>query len=534
MTTDPDTSSSAGVAALRSARRANRAAEIDWFEAVYRAYILALSSGIAVLFIAGWVGGVRIDAHTADQVRRLGPAAAGVLVALLVAGGARSGGRGGPLGFEQADVRYLLLAPIPRAAVVRPMAFRTLRAGAFAGAVVGAITGTFASHRLPGATMAWIAAGAAFGTAAALLAAGSALTASGRRVGPRAATAAGGLLVAWSVVDLVTRHSTSPLTGLGHLALAPLGLSSAALVAVGALVAVVVAIAGLRAAAGLSVEAAERRSKLVGELRFAATLRDVRTVLVLQRQLAQDHPRTRPWVRLRPGTRASTAVWRRGWNGALRWPATRVLRLALLGAVAGLSLVAVWHGNSSMLAVAAAAMWTAALGAAEPLAQELDHPSLLDSYPLGREVVFVRHLAVPAAIMLVPAASGIAVALPFGPASLVLTVAAGTALPAVAGAVCGAAVTIIKGPPPPFTPQDFMVPPEFAAIRKMQQLLLPVVIAGLGLATVLAARHTWEMGQPLAAGGTAVTSAFAAASIAGLTILWIRSRDQWVKRMADL
>ena len=35
----------------------------------------------------------------------------------------------------------------------------------------------------------------------------------------------------------------------------------------------------------MSPEAAERRSSLVGQIRFAATLQDVRTVIVLRRQL---------------------------------------------------------------------------------------------------------------------------------------------------------------------------------------------------------------------------------------------------------
>src|SRR5207245_1952185 len=97
------------------------------------------------------------------------------------------------------------------------------------------------------------------------------------------ASLAGATVVAWSIFDLAGRHETSPLTGLGRLALLPT-LSLSPLVAAGIVVAGVAAFAGMSVVPGLSVEAAERRTKLVGELRFAATLRDVRTVLVLQRQ----------------------------------------------------------------------------------------------------------------------------------------------------------------------------------------------------------------------------------------------------------
>src|SRR5205814_10176308 len=40
---------------------------------------------------------------------------------------------------------------------------------------------------------------------------------------------------------------------------------------------------GLHLVGNVSVEAAERRSTLVGQLRFAATLQDIRTVIVLRR-----------------------------------------------------------------------------------------------------------------------------------------------------------------------------------------------------------------------------------------------------------
>src|SRR4029453_5278654 len=79
---------------------------------------------------------------------------------------------------------------------------------------------------------------------------------------------------------------------------------------------------GLRRLGSLSLEAAERRTGLVGQLRFAVTVQDLRTVIVLRRQLAQDRPRNRPWLAL-PG-RNRFVVWRRGWHGLLRFPVARL------------------------------------------------------------------------------------------------------------------------------------------------------------------------------------------------------------------
>src|SRR5690606_5620745 len=76
-----------------------------------------------------------------------------------------------------------------------------------------------------------------------------------------------------------------------------------------------------------SLEAAERRSSLVGQLRFAATMQDLRTVVVLRRQLAMELPRLRPWVRLRVRGTGRLPVFTRGVRGVLRWPAARLARM---------------------------------------------------------------------------------------------------------------------------------------------------------------------------------------------------------------
>src|SRR5258708_21695770 len=110
--------------------------------------------------------------------------------------------------------------------------------------------------------------------------------------------------------------------------------------------------------------------------------------MVLRRQLAQEAPRGRPWIRLpraipwawlrpegsRPAATGPAApgrapvrhlpVWRRGWHGVLRWPALRWARLVVLGALAGAALAGVWRGAPPPGTGGRAARFRAAPGAA--------------------------------------------------------------------------------------------------------------------------------------------------------------------------
>ena len=538
-------SSVEAVGALRAARRANRIATIDWFEALYRAYVTGLFLGIGLIVLAGVVGGQQAGAASLARVVRRGPGALGLVAAVGLYLAARSGSRGGPLAFEQADIRHLLLAPVAREQVIRPVALRQLRSGALAGVCIGAVSGLFASHRLPGPAAAWVLTGALFGVGVIVAALGMAMVVSGTRLGRFPAGTIGAIVIAWSAADMATGRTTSPLTGLGRLALAP-GLHAKAMtglgrfgpapsapanaLAVGAGVLVVagLAAAGVTLAHRLSIEGAERRTKLVGELRFAATLRDVRTVLVLQRQLSQDRPRSTPWIRLPLRGRSRLPVWRRGWRGVLRWRATRVLRVAVLGAVAGAAVAVAARGTWVLLVVAGAALWVAALDCTESLAQELDHPSLFESYPLDRGRLFIQHLPLPIVLALMPSATAVATAVLIDKPSLGPATFAVLAVSAAVTAACGATITIVKGPPPPFTPNDLLMPPEIAAIRKFQQLVFPLIVAGAGLVGLVVIAHTAGRPPSPTAPPPAGFSVFAASMVAMLTIAWLLSRDRLV------
>ena len=60
---------------------------------------------------------------------------------------------------------------------------------------------------------------------------------------------------------------------------------------------IVVVVAAVRLSGRLRVDALTRRAALVSQLRFAVTMQDLRTVIVLRRQLRNEHPRRVPWWR---------------------------------------------------------------------------------------------------------------------------------------------------------------------------------------------------------------------------------------------
>ncbi|MDA8061761.1 MAG: hypothetical protein M0T80_04875, partial [Actinomycetota bacterium] len=156
------------LADLRRARRSRRVGSIDPAEAIYRAYVTAILAGIALWLLSGVVGGTRVGPGEAARVAAHGGPIVGLVISVVLAVGLRSGGKGGPLALEAADVRHVLLAPIDRRIALRPQAWRQMRSGAVAAAGVGALAGLLAYRRLPGEVVAWLAAGAAVAALAVL------------------------------------------------------------------------------------------------------------------------------------------------------------------------------------------------------------------------------------------------------------------------------------------------------------------------------------------------------------------------------
>ena len=515
---------------LRRARRRQRVAAIHWVDALYQVYITALVAVVAVVFLSGYVGDTKIDARAVDRLAESGPAVLGLVVAVALFVGLRSGSRGGPLALERADVRHVLLAPVDRAVALRGPALRQLRFLVAAGAGVGAATGQLALRRLPGNPAEWLIIGAVFGATVAAIGFGSALSASGVALPRWLATVVGGGILVWAVGDVAGKLPVSPTAVVGELGLWPL--HSAPVALVGPLLALALLGLGLVRVAETSLEAAERRTALVGQLKFAVTLQDLRTVMVLRRQLAQERPRSRPWIR---GSRrpARWPVLRRGVRSVMRWPASRLVRVLALAVAAGFALRGVWAGTTPLVVAAGLALWVAALDAVEPLGQEVDHPGRTDGFPIERGRLHVGHLPV---VYVVSALAGLVSGvvamfpvgshLPVGPALV-----AGLAVGALAG--CGAVVSTIQGAPSAVDVLS-MATPEIAGARTVARTGWPPGMAVAGTLPLLLARAAHQRGDE-------VIPALVLGSLPVVTALilvagWVRFHDpihEWIRKAME-
>lgn len=467
----------AGAEVLREMRRARRrryVAQLDKMEVLYRVYVGVIFGAIGLGVLAGAIHEAPATADAVASIRSQAPALVGLVVSFAILAGLRSGARGGPLAIEEAELRYVLLAPLDRGAALRPAAIAQARIAAIVGAVTGAIVGNFVFRRFPGSAMEWIGCLALFGALVPLCALGAAQLACGRRLRPRLAGAAGLLLVAWSVADVALGWTSSPATLLGRLATLPLGGEGAvAEAAVGAGLALALVGAGLLGIGGLLLEAARRRAALTAEMRFSASVQDLRTVILLRRQLASELPRRRPWVRLSPPAgNANHPVWRRGWQSFLRWPLARVVRVVALGVAAGAVAAAAWSQTPVLFAVPGLLLFVATLDLIEPLAQEADHPTRRNLLPVAGGRLFRRHLAAPASALAVVVAIGAAAATAIGadPATA-LGLGAALLVSTPALLACAGALSAT------YDPYEFTLAPELGYFWSA----LPVGLAAVGV-----------------------------------------------------
>ncbi|HEV2758718.1 MAG TPA: hypothetical protein VGV86_04025, partial [Acidimicrobiales bacterium] len=356
--------------------------------------------------------------------------------------------------------------------------------------------------------------GAAAGLVAGLAWTGSALVASGSRIGRCRAGGLAAVAVGWSVADVAVGTVTSPATCLGRFAMSALGLVPWSVLG---LTLLAFPVAGLLGVGGTSLEATRRQAGLVAQMRFEVTMQYVRTVILLRRQLAAEGPRRRPWIRLPTERRRSWPVWRRGWQGVLRWPAVRLLRMGVLGMVAGLAAAGAWRGTPALVLAAGAALLVAALDSVEGLAQEADHPVRRDTVPVPSRRLMVRHLATPSVIMLLVVAVGVLGALAAGDVATVLTVGALVAAPAALAAVGGAALSVATDPVSPLGVE------LFAGTKLVIRSIGPAVLAVAGVLPVLAARASVDAGGSAAAG---------AAPAAAAILMVVLAAAMWMRREA--
>jgi hypothetical protein len=516
---------------LRHRRKRHRLGDIEWFDAAYRVYLVALFGGGTVLWISSSIGDATVSDRTIADVARNAPALIGMITVLAVLAALRSGAQGGPLALEAPDVAYVMLSPVDRArALLRPVTQR-VRSAAYLAATCAAIVGQLAGRRLPGTPLAWAASGAAFGITTALLWAGTALIAHAIRLPLWVATSIGLAGVAWQGAALAW-HIPGPANLDGSLAMwgwrqHPLDLAAP-------LIGLIVLFAGVTMLQHTSLDALARRSSLVSQLHFAVTMQDLRTVILLRRQLNQEQTRARPWVSV--PRRLRHPIARRGAASLARFPATRLVRMATFAAVAGMLQAMVVRGTTPALIGTAMMLFVLGLEAFEPLSQEVDQPDRTDSLPIERGELMVRHLVAPAVALIPFAVVAAAAAVAVLGTSRAIAPAAILAVPTVLAGAAGGVVSIVRDAPDPTrsTAQAF-VPPEMAGMSSAFRIGLPILISALAASTVLIVRRAEQLGA--SATSAALRGAIACLLLALMITYWVRSRDRWRRKfrqfMAD-
>lgn len=545
---------------LRRARQASRLGDIEWFDVLYQVYLFALGGLIAIVVASDSINGLIDDELTTREILARGPSIAGVIVVVAFAVGIRNGADGGPVSVESADVRHVLLSPVNRRLVlVRPVIQR-IRAVAFMPALVVGALAQLVAREVEGSRAAWAASGAAFGALVGVLYVSAAVIAHAVGLPRWTASLIGAVGVGWQAVAAVTAWNRWSDAG-AMLIPGPANLDGSLLfwgirqrgVDVIA-IAIVLAMGGLAIAfAGrLRLEPLERRGQLVSQLRFAATVQDIRTVVLLRRQLRAESVRSRPWVRVgsrrrsttsnRPADRPSstehrstaTLIWRRGLVALSRLPLSRLIRLATLALVAGVS-GSLIVSSSYLFAVPLIAMlFLLGLESIEPLAQEIDRPDLTDSLPIDRGWLFLHHLAAPAALLGAAGLLGATAATIVDPSH-----AAGAfalAIPIAWLGAIGPIVSTVRDAPAPtevemttLTGRDrssdspFALP-EFAGASNIMNGMIPIVLSATALGPVAAMRA-----DPTAA--TALRSIVGAVLCLAVMGWWITRRDAWAVKL---
>ena len=526
--------------AMRRVRRTNRIAELEWFEALYRVYLAAIIGGGIVLFLSGLVEDAPLSPAAMEHVLTHGAPVMGLLPALAIFLGLRSGTQGGPVAVEEAEVRHVLLAPVPYAHSLRQPAIQRVRSAAFMGALIGAVAGQLADRRLPGEFGWWVALGAVFGACTLSLFMSSALIAHGLRLKRWVSTLIGSTVLAVQVFDIVEpdRHlsPTNALSGMvvnGPLNWELAGIQTQHVLAVA--FCGLLAVAGILLAARLSVESLARRSSLVSQLKFAVTLQDIRTVVLLRRQLSQEHMRPTPWFKWKPRRHVHVVV-NRGIRSIAHFPARRLGRVVIVSIAAALALIFTFDGTTPLVVVAGMLCFLIGLDVIEPLSQEVDQPNFSDSFPRERCLTMTQHLVVPT-LMLIPCLLvGTAAAFVARPQPSTLAMSVLVGVPAALGGLCGAVINAVKGAPDPVgeSNEGLYMPPEVSGMTTVIRAVWPIVVSVIGsLPIVGALSATRNQTDPFA-----ITARLSLGVLLALSLvpMWVRKRDDihlWWRRTIE-
>ncbi|MFT4866540.1 MAG: hypothetical protein ACI8RE_002738 [Ilumatobacter sp.] len=530
---------------LRRTRQSRRLGDAEWFDVAYRVYLFALVGLTGVVLASDAIDGVVGDGvETADLLAR-GPSIIGLIVVVAFGLGMRSGADGGPISIEVADIRHVLLSPIDRRrALLRPVGQR-IRSVTFSFALATAVLGQFVAREVEGSRTAWAAAGALFGTVTGAVFVTSAVIAHVIRLPRSVATAIAAIGLAWqSAAAWINWHgpSSNPLRfGPADLGgdLALWGIRQQGIDIIPIAITLVAIVLSLALCGGLRIEPLQRRGSLVTQLRFAATVQDLRTVVMLRRQLRAETLRSTPWGgsprvpigerRRSPGS-VRSMIWRRGFRSLRRLPASRLARVASLAVLGGICASLAASASLLFLLGTLAALFLLGMEAIEPLSQEIDRPDITDGLPIERGQLFAHHLVAPAVLLAVASLLGAAGASIIEPSHAAAAFA--IALPATLAGAIGPVAGAVRDAPTPIavadtnimgTPRDTeqsFVPPEFAGFKNAFTTFMPVILTSVGLLPIVAMRF-----DPSAS--TAVRAAIGVALVLGILVRWVQRRDHW-------
>jgi hypothetical protein len=437
------------------------------------------------------------------------PVVAGMVILLLVVAAIRSGSRGGPIPLEAGLVFLVLMAPLDRGLVLRQPALRQVVVGVAVGAAVAAVVGLVAGPWLAEFRLgSWAVAGALCGA----LAVGVSLTVAGVRLRPAAWVAAQVLVGLWWLADAAAGVATSPVAALAQVPFRPLSVGVLAYPAAGAALAVAV---GLVRVGHVSLERAWQRSRSADQLRVAVGLNDLRTALLILRRRSQERSRSKPWCRL-PGL--GGPIFRRGAHAVLRWPAGRIVRFGILAVIVGLATPAAAVAPAGWVLVVVV-LYLAGLDAIDALAEELDHADLLRLYPIRAGAVLLRHLPVPAVVLVGFTALSTAVAWAVTSSSDVALLGGGLMVPTAIAVVAGASLTASRVARPFTKYSDIGMPAEVVAPRIILRLVAPLLPIAL---TVVPTIITFADGAPV---GSALLAAIPGLLASTATIAWSTNGD---------
>ncbi len=156
-----------------------------------------------------------------------------------------------------------------------------------------------------------------------------------------------------------------------------------------------------------------------------------------------------------------------------------------------------WSGTTPLVIAAGLAAYVAATDATEPLAQEIDHPTLTESMPLNAGTLMVRHLVEPCIVMICAGIAALAVAIAVTGEADVARIGAVTVLTASLCGVAGATISIVSSTDTG-SGNDMLMTPEVAGPRLVFRTAWPplVAIAGFLPALAASARDRWSRPPP--------------------------------------